>query len=61
MYDLDVLPYILDSNFLAWQNPGIAKHLVFMVGTGIVCLLVLFIKEYRLLEKIFNKGKKSIL
>ncbi|XP_013169469.1 PREDICTED: ATP-binding cassette sub-family A member 1 [Papilio xuthus] len=46
---------IEDDPFLKWSEPGIGRYLFMMALVGIIAFIILLLKEYELINKVFYK------
>lgn len=47
------------TDYFAWESPGIGRNVVFLLGMGVVFLLILTLKEFRLFHRLFYKVQKN--
>ncbi|KAL4712277.1 hypothetical protein ACJJTC_004039 [Scirpophaga incertulas] len=50
---------IEDDPFLRWSEPGIGRYLFMMSLVGTVALIILLVKEYELVNKVFYGSKRK--
>lgn len=46
-----------ETDFYAWAYPGILRNIVFLVGSGLLFMAILFMIEFRVFHGIFYKCK----
>lgn len=46
------------NGFYTWAAPGIGRHITYLVVTGTVLIVVLFLKELRIFDGIFYRSRK---
>ncbi|XP_053679934.1 phospholipid-transporting ATPase ABCA3-like [Anopheles nili] len=58
-YICSLLPQCCDTNIFSWETTGINRQLLYMGMVGLIGFLVLMGIEFRVLERIFKRQKRS--
>ena len=52
-------PIVFQTNYLAWDNPGIGRYLVFLSWEGLVVFLLVILIEYKGFLYLLSSGKNK--
>lgn len=46
------------NGYYTWEAPGIGRHITYLVVTGLVLIVILFLKELRVFDGLFYRSRK---
>uniref|UniRef100_A0A8W7P6N4 ABC transporter domain-containing protein n=1 Tax=Anopheles coluzzii TaxID=1518534 RepID=A0A8W7P6N4_ANOCL len=58
-YLCSLLPQCCDTNIFSWESTGINRQLMYMGGVGLVGFLILMGIEFRVVERLMKRRKRS--
>uniref|UniRef100_A0A6E8W4G1 ABC transporter domain-containing protein n=1 Tax=Anopheles coluzzii TaxID=1518534 RepID=A0A6E8W4G1_ANOCL len=58
-YLCSLLPQCCDTNIFSWESTGINRQLMYMGGVGLVGFLILMGIEFRVVERVLKRRKRS--